>query len=801
MTATEEQEIHRRGRPGRHRPGPGGAVRLVGLVLICLVVAACATSKPFRQGQKYARAGDYDRAVLSFSKALNKDPQNVRYQMELSRARFRASQVHFDKAKKYLAAGRLELAVEELQAAVFLDASNDFAAIELEKAKVALAERRQGQDPAQELEEMKRRAKESLEPPKLDPSSNVPILLKFNNEELSKIFDALSKASGINFLYDDRVELNKRVSVDQAGVDFEEALDLLMIQNKLFYKVHDPHTLIIIPDNRQKRQEYEDQVIKTFYLSNAEVKDVQTILRTLLDARKVAVNDQLNAITIKDTPDVVAVAEKLVDNSDKAKAEVVVDVEIIEINRNTFQNLGIDITSSALTLSFQGGEAFGSNQRGLRLGELNVINNKSAYLLGPVPSAVLNFLKTDSDTQTIAKPQVRVSEGERAQLNIGQRVPIPTTSFNTANTVGGNIVPLTSFTYQNVGISVEIEPRVHHNREVTMTIAVEVSSLAGSIAGTGGQSQPIIGTRNINTVIRLKEGESQILAGLIQENDRKSLRTIPGLDKIPILRKISGTHEDSKERTDIILTLTPRIVRLPDIRQEDLKAMWVGTSNQVVFQGAERSPFGTATPFTQGADGSGADGGMGTGLLDDSTGGQETPVDDEGGGGPAPGDDASGEEGDEDAENKPEMVVLSMQPSNPAPAVGQQFDVVVQIFQARNVVSTPFKLQFDPTHLKYVSSAQGPFLASSGGNTSFLVGGDESQPGILSVGLAILGAGAGAGVDGNGILCTLRFEVLPQAGAAGSTSLIPFANKVFTPGLNELPTLFRGLTLAIGGAQ
>jgi general secretion pathway protein D len=343
-----EHKTRHRGRPAALPPVGRGWPGRAALLLVCLVLTACATSKPYRQGQKFAQAGDYDRAVLAFSKALNEDPQNVRYQMELSRARFRASQVHFDKAKKYLSSGRLELAIEELQAAVFLDASNDFAAIELEKAMVALAERREGRDPARELADMKARAKASLEPPKLDPSSNVPIVLKFNQEELSKIFDALSKASGINFLYDDRVELNKRVTVDQAGVAFEEALDLLMIQNKLFYKVHDPHTLIIIPDNRQKRQEYEDQVIKTFYLSNAEVKDVQTILRTLLDARKVAVNDQLNAITIKDTPDVVAVAEKLVENSDKAKAEVVVDVEIIEINRNTFQNLGIDISSSPL---------------------------------------------------------------------------------------------------------------------------------------------------------------------------------------------------------------------------------------------------------------------------------------------------------------------------------------------------------------------------------------------------------------------------------------------------------------------
>ncbi|MCZ6745773.1 MAG: hypothetical protein O7C74_00990, partial [Acidobacteria bacterium] len=645
----------RNGDPGRHALRRHGAA----MVLLCLALAACSSGSPYKLARKYDAAGDYDRAILQYSKALNQEPENARYQMDLRRARFRASQLHFDKAKKYLQAGRLELAIQELQVAVMMDTGNDYALIELQKAQAALRDRREAEAQIDDLEELKRKSRASLEAPKLNPASNVPIVLKFNDEALGKLFDALAKASGINFLYDDRVELNKRISVDQAGIDFEQALNLLMLQNKLFYKVIDQNTLIIIPDNRQKRQEYEDQVIKTFYLSNAEVKDVQTVLRTLLDARKVAVNDQLNSITIKDTPDVVAVAEKLVANADKAKAEVIVDVEIMEINSNTFRNLGIDITTSALSLAFQGG-----TDGNLSLGNLNAINNKAAWFLGPVPAILMNFLKTDSDTQVIAKPQLRVTEGERAQLNIGQRVPIPTTSFNTGNTIGGNIVPLTSFTYQNVGISVEIEPRVHHNREVTLNVAVEVSALAGQIAGTGGQSQPIIGTRNINTVIRLKEGETQILAGLIQENERESLRTIPGLDKIPILRKIFGTHETTKERTDIILTLTPYIIRLPDIREEDLQAMWVGTSSNLVLKGAERSPFAGESPFA-GKDLEGGVGGAGlSGSSSQGLEGQDTESaldEDRGGGSVEESRDDTGDDDDDD--QQPQVVVLNMVPS------------------------------------------------------------------------------------------------------------------------------------------
>jgi general secretion pathway protein D len=398
---------------------------------------------------------------------------------------------------------------------------------------------------------------------------------------------------------------------------------------------------------------------------------------------------------------------------------------------------------------------------------------------------------------------LRVSEGERAQLNIGQRVPIPTTSFNTGNTIGGNIVPLTSFTYQNVGISVELEPRVHHNREVTLNVALEISALAGSIAGTGGQSQPIIGTRNMNTVIRLKDGETQILAGLIQENERESLRTIPGLDKIPILRKIFGTHETTRERTDIIMTLTPHIIRLPDIRESDLAAMWVGTSTNLVFGGAERSPFAGDSPFTddelEAGGGGGSGGNSGLSGSSDGSGFDDDALDDDGdggGGADATSDDEEGQENEDD--QPPQTVIMNMLPSAQSAAVGEVFSIDVQIFQASNVVSTPFKLRFDPSHLEYVSGSQGAFLAA-GGNVSFLAGLDSQQAGVLSVGLAILGAGPEGGVDNNGTLCRLSFRVLDGAQAAGTTSIIPFNNKVFAPGLNELPSIFRSLTINVGG--
>src|SRR4029077_10896903 len=331
-----------------------------------------------------------------------------------------------------------------------------------------------------------------------------------------------------------------------------------------------------------------DLVIQTFFLSNADVKETLTILRSLIDARKIAVNDQLNAIILRDTGDKAKGAERIIESNDKAKAEVVIDVELLQINSGRLRELGTALSSYSVSQSLNfgqastgtGGTGGTSTPSAVRLSDLQFIN-QSNWLL-TIPSFVYNFIKTNTDPQLLPKPQLRISEGEKASLVIGDRVPIPLTTFNTQNAGGqGGIVPITSFQYQDVGIRIDMEPRVHHNQEVTLKIKVEVSNLNGNVAGSGGQSQPIIGTRPIDSTIRLQDGETNFLAGLIRSDLTDSDQGIPGLSDIPIIGRLFSDKHTESQRTDVILTLTPHIIRNAEITEEDLQPIWVGTEANI----------------------------------------------------------------------------------------------------------------------------------------------------------------------------------------------------------------------------
>jgi general secretion pathway protein D len=725
----------------------------VALAVLMLAQASCSTTRLYHQGQKQLDAGNYDRAVLMFSKALADKPGNTRYKVALARARIRAANDHFQKGQAFIKAGRLEAAIAEFQQVVYLAPAHQFAANELAKALVKWQELQQYDE--SEIEKMKKRAKASpgRVAPRLNPASNIPIVLRFKNEKIEKIYDALSKASGINFIYDERLALDKAVSIDLADVTFERALDTLMAMNKHFYKIWDENTILIAEDNQQKHKEYDDLVIQTFYLSNADVKDVQVLLRTLLDARQLAQNDRLNAITIRDTPNRVQVAQKIIEANDKAKAELIVDIELLEINRNLLQNLGIDLfgpgggTGKTINLTYGGGEP-------VALNNLDILRQTGSWLLGPVPGVVVNFLKTDADAQVIAKPQVRVSEGEKAQVRIGDRIPVPTTTFNTTQTVGASVVPITSFTYQNVGINIDLEPRVHHNREITLKLRVEVSSLAGQVSAGAGVSQPIIGTREIETVIRLKDAETNLLAGLIREEERKSMSGVPGLSSIPILRRIFGNTETTVQQTDIVLTLTPHIIRIPDIVEEDLLPLWIGTEQNIKLKGAsQQSAFATSpfeeeeTPDIPGIPEPEVEEAppLGGGLL------APGPADaGPAAGGPAVDEPGRTQEPPSSSRATPTPTPPAAQAVEPAPegnavvaidpallttSVGQEFTITVSISDAQGVASVPFHLAFDPDYVEFVrADQQSPFLGQDGATVFVLatVGGGGREV-ILSV--------------------------------------------------------------------
>jgi len=769
------------------------------LALLILAATGCAASKAFHTAEHEARRENWDQAVLNYSKATALDPGNSRYDIALARAKLKASAQHFEKAKRYAKSAQWDLAVAEYQQTLLLYPGNQHAADELDKALAMI--RRRDEQPS-EIQRMKEQAKkDALAPPKLSAKSNIPIQVQFRDRPIGQIFDVIGKASGINFIYDEKTDLNKPMTIEIGSVTIEKALDILMLQTKNFYKVIDEHTLLIAPDNRQTRQVLEDQVIRTFYLSSAETKQVVAVIRTLLNSRQVAENDALNSVSIKDTPDKVAIAEKLIESNDKSKGEVIIDVQLMEINRKTLQTLGIDLSSKSLSLTFQDGKS------SVPLNNLSTLKQKGNWLIGPIPSVVLNFLKSDTDTKAIAQPQLRVSEGEKAEIVIANRVPIPNTSFNSSQTVGGNIVPITSFTYQNVGITLQIEPRVHHNKEVTLKVQVEVSNLAGTVDLGTGVTQPIIGTRQVQTVIRLRDGESNLLAGLIKRDDTTSKSGVIGITDIPGIGDVFSTRNIDRQETDIVLTLTPYIVRIPDIQEDDLQTLWVGTEDNMRLRGSVRgvmgvSPFqepedngksleiapnpakpylppvaspeaqksGTGPVIEHGregapvpapAPGGGGGGGGGTTVpvpVPTPEGSpQEAPPTEE-----TPSETAGGETVDENAapETPPAVgpATVRLVPSAPSFRVGDRVIVEARIENATNVGSVPFHLRYNRQVLEFVPPAvQGPFLNGDGANTVFLAN-DANGGGEIVVGLSRLGGGEG--ISGAGTLATFQFQAI-----------------------------------------
>ena len=784
--------------------------RGVTLVLVLVALVGCAANQSYTKAERDMKRQNFDRAVLLYSKAVALDPGNTRYAVALERAKLKASAEHFVKGKRFAHAEQWELAIAEFQQTLLMNPGNQHATTELEKAVREL--RRLVELPSEMEQLMERARRRDLGPPRLDPRSNIPILLNFQEVEVGKIFEAISKASGINFIYDEKVDLERPRTIDVGNVTLEKALDILMLQTKNFYKVIDEFTLLIAPDTRQKRQEYEDQVIRTFFLSNADTKTVVTLLRSLLQSRQIAENADLNSVTIKDTPAKVAIAERIILANDKSKGEVLIDVELLEINRTLTKTLGLDLSSKTFALSFRDGA------QSIPLNNLDVINKSGNWTIGVVPSVILNFIKTDSDTKTIAKPQIRVAEGERAEILIGDRVPIPTTSFNTSQTVGGNIVPITSFTYQNVGITVQIEPRVHHNKEVTLQIQVEVSQIAGSVDTGGGSNQPIIGTRQIQTVIRLRDGETNLLAGLIQETDLDSRSGVPGLSDVPGLRRILGNSTTSKTSTDIILTMTPRIIRIPNITEDDLVTLWVGTEEHMRLRGAAGTAFGTG-PF--GVDGVGAvdpdalpkprpssGGGVAragptTDLPQDQAPPSRAQDADQppsarppaarpGRAGRSGRADPPGarDEPDEDEQEDDEPpqpsgpAVVNLVPSQAVYRVGDTVQVQAVISNATNVGSVPFHLRYNTEVLQFLPPAtEGGFLSSDGFSTVFLAS-DTGGGGEVVVGLSRMGGGEGA--SGGGTLVTFEFQAI----GAGDCNFAFTGASVKDPQARNVPAAF-----------
>jgi general secretion pathway protein D len=578
--------------------------KLAGTVALVVAAAGCAGTHSFQQAKDEEQLGHYDLAVINYARALELDPLSAQYKAALARARVKASQFHFEKGKMYRASGRFDLAVVELDQAVLLDPTNDYAANELKHAREEKAKEDEERNADSKIEKLKKKVKGARATTIiLEPSSDRPINLNFPQQKpVKQIYRALADAAGINVIFDPQLK-DDNVSIVLSNIEFQKALETLLRQENHFYKIIDERTILIAADTPQNRKTYEDLVIRTFFLSNADVTEVANALRALLQTTRISVNKAENSVTLRDTADKVAVAERIVEQNDKQVAEVVVDVELLQVNTDKLLDLGLSLTPNVIAASIPSPGTGVTNlgatvANGFTWGQLKQININSFGFT--IPSAQLSFIKNNTDAELLAKPQLRIAEGQKAQLLIGDKVPIPVTSFNTSNISGSNVVPVTSYQYQDVGIKIEVEPRVHHNKEVTLKLMTEVSNINGGVTNNG-VTQPIIGTRTISSNIRLKDGETNFLAGLYRTDKAVTKNLIPFISDIPVIGAIFTHVNDDKKTTDLVLTLTPHIIRIPDVTEEDVTPYFVGTDANISYQGGPRveNPTRDQGPFEQ----------------------------------------------------------------------------------------------------------------------------------------------------------------------------------------------------------
>ncbi len=556
-------------------------MKRLGLLALSAALGACVTPGAFRDGERAERAQQYDRAVLEYSKAVQAHPDNLNFKRSLERARLRASENHANLGRRFAARGQYKEAADEFRLALDLNPGATSLVAEMQRAEAA----RQAGAPPPDVSRLKANAREHALPGLvLGPEAREPLGLSFRGASLREAYQALGKAGNVNIVFDPQF-VDSNVSLDLRDVDFDGALGSLASVGRTFHRVVDSHVLMVVPDTPAKRREFEQQVVKTFFLSNADVKETIDLLRVVLGARRVAPLAGSNALTINDTPDKVSAAERIVDILDKRRAEVVVDVEILEVNRNRLKDYGIEINSNVPNTSGVLGAVFPNPTGTTTLADSPY--DKDNLVVTGLPGVIYRLLQTDTTTRLLANPQLRTTEGQTAQARFGDQVPVPVTTFSPIAAGGVAQQAITSFEYKSVGVNIDITPRVHHDNEVTLALKIDISS----VGPNGFQGLPTFNSRTVTSVIRLKDGETNILAGLISDQERRSLTGMPGLASVPILGRLFSRNKDEDQETDIVMTLTPKIVQKPDLTEEDFRSFQVGAdSSTVLFEAAPVVP-------------------------------------------------------------------------------------------------------------------------------------------------------------------------------------------------------------------
>jgi general secretion pathway protein D len=482
--------------------------------------------------------------------------------------RDRRHSFQIQEAQDFLKAGKSE-AAELLLRKVLLENPQHPEAVQLEKEARSV------------------RTRPDQEPPRLKPPFDKPVTLELRDANIKMVFEALSRATGINFILDKDIRPDTKATIFIKQARIEDAIEMVLATNGLQKKVLSETNALIYPNTVVKLKDYEELIIRSFYFTNAKAKEVSAMIKTVLKARDIFVDERLNMLVMRDTPQMIRAVEKLVASNDLPDPEVMLEIEVLEVNRGRLQELGLQYPNQLTVIGNESGTVTLDTLRNLNSGDIRVL-----------PSPSLRFRKELSDSNLLANPRIRVRNNEKAKVQVGDRVPIVTT-IATAN-VGSS----ESVSYVDVGLKLEVEPRIALDDYVHIKVGLEVSSLGERTQLNNGSFVFQIGTRNANTLLRLKDGETQVLAGLISDGDRKGASRVPGLGDIPILGRLFGVQTDERSKTEIVLAITPRIVGNISRPDAEVVEYWSGTASgisdvpliNVPASGAAVAPAPSRTP-------------------------------------------------------------------------------------------------------------------------------------------------------------------------------------------------------------
>ncbi len=747
--------------------------------------------KLLKQGREAEARRNYDVALDFYEKALALDPKDTSYLLSVRRVRFAAAQGHVDQGQRLRADGKLDEALAEFKKALTMDPGSIIAEQEIKRTNQMMDRektKKGGAPPTPETRgltpgelarrEAERRASSILPVPELKPVSRNITGLKMVNQTARVLYETLGKLAGINVLFDAEFQDQKRYTLDVNGSTLDEALDYISLLTKTFWKPLSANAIFVTQDNVTKRRDYEEQVTRVFYLQNLtspqELQEVMTGMRTVTDVRKVFPINSQSAIVVRGTVDQVALAEKVLLDLDRSKPEVIVDVIVMEANRSRVRDLALTPISggnagitASIVFNPQNRPAVpvggGSGTSTGTLVPLGSIGNLTAGDWSvTLPGYLVQAMMTDSSTKILTTPQVRATDGQKASLRLGDRYPYATGSFQPGvGAVGVSPLVSTQFQFAEVGINVDITPRIHAGEEVSMQVEFEISNIRETV-NIGGLSQPVIGQRKVNHIIRVKEGEVTLIGGLMQATVTKNRNGVPGLMNLPVIGKLFSQEHLENINNDLLVALVPHIVRAPEFGPDNMRTIATGT--ETIYK-LNYAPPKEAAPAAQPAKPTGPAGlpAVPPQAVKPTPGAPTVPAQ------PSPAPESTPPPVNPDLAKSPDTPGLA-RPSSASTGLAMSFrpsateipqngtvTVNLQIDNVNDLFSAPMRIKYDNKVLKLVEVQRGAFLGNDGQQVTFSESkAEESGFAIVNMN-RVPGAG---GISGSGTLLTLKFQAI-----------------------------------------